>query len=111
MSGKTLLVGGVRVEGDIFRFILVVPAEDINLVLVAILNWPGFDEGRIIAALEYVGIISFLDNLRGRQVLALGDGVRLEGGLVGSLRLEFELGFVGVVAVGTPAVIFNHLEQ
>ena len=35
----------------------------------------------------------------------------LEGRLVGSLRLQFELGFVGVVAVGTPAVIFNHLEQ
>ena len=111
MPGKTLLVGGVRVEGDVFRFVLVVPAEDIHLVLVAILNGSGFDKGRIIAALEYVGIIPFLDNLRGRQVLALGNGVGLKGRLVGSLRLQFELGFVGVVAVGTPAVIFNHLEQ
>ena len=111
MPGKALLVGGVRVEGDVFRFVLVVPAEDIHLILVAILNGSGFDEGRIIAALEYVGIIPFLDNLRGRQVLALGNGVGLKGRLVGSLRLQFELGFVGVVAVGTPAVIFNHLEQ
>ena len=111
MLGKTLLVGGVRLERHIFRFVLVVPAEDIHLILVAILNGSWLDEGRIIAAFEYVGIISFLDYLRGRQVLALGNGVRLEGSLIGSLRLQFELGFVGVVAVGTPAVIFNHLEQ
>ena len=51
MPGKALLVGGVRVEGDVFRFVLVVPAEDIHLILVAILNGSGFDEGRIIAAL------------------------------------------------------------
>ena len=51
MPGKTLLIGGVRVEGDIFRFVLVVSAEDIHLILVAILNGSGFAEGRIIAAL------------------------------------------------------------
>ena len=42
------------------------------------------------------------------MVLALGDGVGLESGFVSCLGLKFELGFVGIVAVGTSAVILNH---
>jgi hypothetical protein len=51
-----------------------------------------------------------LGDLGRRQLGLFGDGVDLVSGLVSSLRLQFQLGFAGVVAVGTSA-IFLHLQE
>jgi len=62
---EALLVGGVRLERYVFRLVLVVPANDIDLVLVDIFEGPWFDKRGFVAALQHLWIISVLNYLRG----------------------------------------------
>ena len=110
MLGETLLVGCIRLKRNIFGFVHIVLAQYINLVLIAIFYWSWFDERGIVATLEYFGVIFFLRDFGRGEILTLGDRVSFEGGLVGGLGLQLELGFVGVVGVGAPAVILSHIE-
>ena len=107
MFGEALLVGGVRIEGDMFWLVLHMFAETVDLTRVAFFEGSWLSEGVVVAGPEYFGIVAFGYDLGRRQFLASRDGMCLESGLVGCLRLQFDLRFVSVVAIGTAAVVLH----
>ena len=111
MFGETLLVGCIGLERNIFRFVHIVLTQNINLILIAIFDWSWFDIGRVVATLKHIWIIFFLSYFGNRWILTLRDWVCFEGGLIGCFCLQLEFWFIGVVGVGTAAVILSHIEQ